>query len=274
MTSSLNLAHLLREEDQKDKDSYGVRTFNTWDQPDNPDDWWGLEGIEHESWVKDVHNKFVGERCFLIGSGPSLASQLPLLHHLGDEYTFTCNRLRQWDKVPFKPFVHSVTEPGPLIDYGKGIQSMYDFPEAQNKVVAIWWKAEIPGWLWLPKAPDDIQIRWQGFFGCGDELPPIPSGWASPLTISQLAAWMGFSEFYMLGCDTTQVGQAWDVEKGNTKIPRSINSTLECFDRARMTLERNSRKMLDCTPGGRINQEGVLEYVPLEEVLGVGSTEG
>ena len=258
---AINLRHLITDENRRDSDEIGIRAFSNWDQPDEPKDWWGLEDLEHEDWVADVHNKFVGQRCFLMGSGPSLADQLPLLPKMADEYTFTCNRLRLWKEVPFRPFLHAVTEPGPLVNYGEAIQPLYDFPQAQNKVIAIWWKPEVPGWLWLPKAPDDIQMRWQGFFGCGDELPPIPTGWASPLTISQLAAWMGFSELYFLGVDTTQEGQAWDKEKGTTKNIRSIRSTLESFDRARMTLERHGRKVFDCTTGGRVNQEGILEYV-------------
>ena len=268
MNKPLDLRHLLDEADMTITQDAGIRAFTMWDQPESAEDRWGMENFENLPWVKDVHNSHVGERCFLIGSGPSIIDQLPLLHKLSDEYTFTCNRLRKWDAVPFRPFIHCVTEPGPVFNFGSAIHPFYDFPGAQNKVVAMWWKIEAPGWLWLPKASDDIQIRWQGFFGCGDDLPPIPSGWASPLTISQLAAWMGFSEMYVLGCDLTDMGQAWDRENGTTKNKRSVRSTLECFDRARMTLESHGRKMVDCTPGGQANVQGVLEYVPLEEVLG------
>ena len=269
MTQKLiDLRHIVSSRDDFDKDEAGLRAFDMWEQPESPEEWFGLEGMEHEQWVHDVHNKFVGERCFLIGSGPSLIDQLPLLDKLGDEYTFTCNRLRFWKEIPFKPFVHTVTEPGPLINYGEGIQAPYDFPEAQNKVICIWWKATVPGWLWLPKAPDDVQMRWQGPQGFDETLAPLTTGWASPLTISQLAAWMGFSEFYFLGCDTTQEGQAWDRENGTTKNKRSIRSTLECFDRFRMTAERNGREVYDCSTGGTVNREGILKYAPLEEVLG------
>ena len=80
---------------------------------------------------------------------------------------------------------------------------------------------------------------------------------------------MGYTEFYFLGVDTTQEGQAWDEKNGRTTYPRSILSILECFDRAKCQIEKAGRKIYDCTPGGRINQEGVLEYRALEDVLGV-----
>ena len=265
MERLINLDHLLKGE--KPRKDQGIRSFSNWDYPDDPHDNWGLEGMAMPQWVLNSHNTMVGERAFIFGSGPSIIEQEPLLNHMQHEYTWTCNRIRKWENLPFTPFVHCITEPGPLVNYGQFVASVYDFPGAQNKISAIWWKVTAPGWLWLPKAPDDIQIRWQGFFGCGDYLPPIPSGWASPLTISQLVAWMGYSELYYLGIDTTQVGQAWDREKGTTKEPRSILSTLECFDRARMTLQAAGRKVYDCTPGGRVNQEGVLEYRDLKEVL-------
>tara|TARA_Y100000310_G_scaffold328688_1_gene397223 strand:- start:1297 stop:1545 length:249 start_codon:yes stop_codon:yes gene_type:complete len=80
---------------------------------------------------------------------------------------------------------------------------------------------------------------------------------------------MGYTELYYLGVDTTQEGQAWDPERGRTREPRSIRSILECADRARVQIETAGRHIYDLTPGGRLNQEGVLPYLPLEEVLGV-----
>ena len=96
-----------------------------------------------------------------------------------------------------------------------------------------------------------------GWRGGGDE----------GVSIAELAAWMGFRTFNFLGCDTTQKGQAWDVEKGRTMQARNIRSILECFDRARIDIQLAGAEIWDCTPGGRLNQEGVLAYKPLEEAL-------
>lgn len=243
-----------------------LRTFDTFDAfQGTPEDYWGMP-IEMPEWLEQVHNARSG-RTFMVGSGPSLTRELPHLSKLNDEFTFSVNRLRQWKDLPFTPGVHGVAEPGPILDWGRQIGSIYDFPEAHVRIAVNWWPVTAPGWLWVPKAPDDIQMRWEGFFGLGDTLPPLPTGWASPLTMAQVAAWFGFREFYFLGCDTTQVGQAWDITKGRTAEVRNIRSILECYERARRDIERAGGKVYDCSHGGRLNQEGVLEYVELGDVL-------
>jgi hypothetical protein len=227
---------------------------------------WGME-ITMPSWLDEVHNTKSG-RVFYFGSGPSLVTQLPLLEAMVDEETWTVNRLSKWKELPFTPMHHCIAEPGPVLRWGQTINNLYAFPGAVNHIAVHWNSVTAPNWLWCPKAPDDIQMRWEGFYGLGNTLPPLPTGWASPLTTAQLGAWMGYTEFYFLGIDTTQMGQAWDAEQGRTTYPRNIRSILECFDRARTDIEQAGRKVYDCTPEGRINQEGVLEYVELGDVLG------
>lgn len=256
--------NLLRE--RTVQESFSIRAFSNWlIGAENPEDNWGLE-YDEPKWIQETHNRHQG-RCFLCGTGPSLATQLELLRRMKEEYVFTCNRMKLWGDFPVQPFVHCVTEPQPFLEWGQHIVPIYDNPAAMNRIGCTWWPVRVPGWLWLPKAPEEIQIRWQGFQGFSDRFCPLPTGWASPLTISQLAAWMGFREFYFLGIDTTQQGQAWDVKGGRTLQPRNIRSILECFDRARIDIELKGGKVYDCTPGGRVNQEGILPYVPLEDVL-------
>ena len=80
---------------------------------------------------------------------------------------------------------------------------------------------------------------------------------------------MGYREFVMCGVDTTQVGQAWDVEQGRTARERNIRSILECFERARTDIELHGATIVDATPGGLINKEGILPYRSLEDILEV-----
>lgn len=245
----------------------GMRLWNGLDdQPAVENNWNGT--ITQPEWVIKAHNTRNG-RCFILGTGPSLVQQTALLPRLKDEQTWTVNRAYRFaDQLGFKPTHHIISEPGPVLDWGRCIHPVFEFPGALNRIAIHWFPCNIPGWLWCAKAGDDVQIRWQGFMGLGPTLPPLPSGWASPLTCAQLAAWLGYSEFYFLGIDTTQVGQAWDVERGRTAQERSIYSILECFERAAHQIKKAGRKIYDCTPGGRVNKEGVLEYIPLEEVLG------
>lgn len=221
--------------------------------------------LSQPDWIIKAHNTRSG-RIFMFGSGPSLAKQRDLMPLMQEEQTWTVNRFGKW-KPPFIPTHHSVAEPAPIMGDGKYVLPQYDFPKAQNRIAVSWWPVIAPGWLWVAKATDEIQMRWEGFQGLGEYLPPIATGWASPLTCSQVAAWLGYTEFYFLGIDTTQVGQAWDVETGRTTFPRSIRSICDSFARARAEIEKAGRTIIDCTPGGLINQEGILEYRDLAEVL-------
>lgn len=224
--------------------------------------------LQQPQWILDAHNTHTG-RIFIVGSGPSLRGQLDTLRHLEGEYVWSVNRLSHWEDFPVTPSHHSVTEPGPIGGWGKYVLPEYDYPAVKNRIAVHWVPVTAPGWLWVAKAPDEIQIRWEGFFGLGDHLPPLPSGWASPLTSCQVAAWLGFTEFYFLGIDNTQEGQAWDPIYGRTARPRSIISVEESFDRACHQIEKAGRRIVDCTPGGGINKRGILPYEPLEAVLGI-----
>jgi hypothetical protein len=266
----IQLKELVKEEMSRDPMSTrifdGVNGFQG-----TPEDYWGMP-LELPQWLQDAHNRKSG-RCFIFGTGPSLVEQKHLLHHMQQEETWTVNRMRHWEGLPFTPTVHCIAEPGPVMEWGRAINHVYDFPEALNRIAVNWWPVTAPGWLWCPKAPDDIQCRWEGYFGTGDFLPPIPTAWASPLTVGQVALWMGYTEIYLLGCDTSQEGQAWDPVAGRTARERNIRSILECAERAGRDVKRSGRKLMDCTPGGRLNREGALEYIPLEDVLEVTKKE-
>jgi hypothetical protein len=42
---------------------------------------------------------------------------------------------------------------------------------------------------------------------------------------------------------------------------------MECVERVRRDIEHAGRQIYDCSSGGRLNEEGILEYRALEEVL-------
>jgi hypothetical protein len=249
------------------QDSMSVRVFTAFEYQGTPDTNWDMK-IEIPQWIHDVHNTRSG-KCFIFGTGPSVVKEIDLLPKMVDEDTWTVNRMRLWGDLPFVPTHHVVAEPGPILNWGRQIHDRYDFPEALNRIAINWWEVSAPGWLWCPKAPDDIQMRWEGFFGLSDRFTPLPTGWASPLTAAQLACWMGHTEIYFLGIDTTQVGQVWDIEQGRTAQPRNIRSIMECFDRARADIQLSGRQVYDCSKGGRVNQEGALPFKSLEEALGL-----
>ena len=256
-----------RKGEIKVEDTMVMRCFDMLRHLPKPEDCWDMN-LEQPQWILDAHNTCQG-RIFMFGTGPSLVSQSHLLPLMEHEATWTVNRMAQWD-LPFTPLFHGVAEPAPIIGWGGQVNPTYDYPKVKNRIAVNWWKVTAPGWRWVAKAPDDVQVRWHGVFGLGDTLPPIPTAWASPLTLTQVALWLGFTQIYILGCDTTQQGQAWDVDKGRTTEPRNIRSIVECADRMKFEIWKAGREIWDCTPGGRLNEEGALPYKSLEEVLDAG----
>ena len=95
-------------------ETMGIRAFSNLNIGDDPLDNWGMD-IEMPEWLCRVHNTFEGKRCFLFGTGPSLIDQLPLFSNMNNEHTFTCNRIKLWKELPFTPWLHAVTEPGPFL---------------------------------------------------------------------------------------------------------------------------------------------------------------
>lgn len=84
-----------------------------------------------------------------------------------------------------------------------------------------------------------------------------------PLAMVQVAKMLGFEEFYLLGCESTQEGEVYDLKRRRTMHAHGIER--QYFATAKDVL-------VDCTPGGLLAKErgGPLRYRDLNEVLGIG----
>jgi hypothetical protein len=225
-----------------------------------------------------------------MGTGPSLIEQWSLLNDLKNEATMGCNTMVEWSELPFTPTYY-------------GISDLYEQRDIDLLANQIWpgtqaFNVQWPGYYnnprfdWVEKAHDSHQVRGDGMVGLGDELPPIPTGRTTPLTLLQLAAWMGYREFYLLGMEQTR-GYCHDVDavvggasRRGTPFPLDKNpkyriAIRQCAKRIREDIEAAGGQVYDCSPGGLLNHTGkdvhqglppmapVLEYKPLEEVLNV-----
>jgi hypothetical protein len=239
--------------------------------------------------INYLHNTGSG-RIFILGTGPSLLEQMPLLKHLKDEATFACNTLLQWPELPFVPTYYGI---GDIYDKDD-IDKLASFVPDKTCAFNVQWPNNYnnPRFTYVEKAHDSFQMRSYGFVGLGDELPAIPTGRTTPLTLAQIAAWIGYREFYLLGMEQTRGychdpeamvsgaskrGAAFPIDKN----PRYRISIQHCARRMRQDLEEIGGSVTDCSPGGLLNHTGrqihqglppignVLEYKPLEEVLSV-----
>lgn len=244
---------------------------------------------DHPQSVLDLHNTQSG-RIFILGTGPSLLKQD--LSKLKDEATFCCNTMPLWEKLPFTPTYYGITD-------------IYE-EETVDKWARLMWYGTIafnvqwPGFynnkrfIHVEKAHDSHQFRAEGITGLDDILRPLRTGRTTPLTLVQLALWMGYREIYFLGIEQTR-GYCHDpkavvsgASKRKNDFPLDKNpkyriAVKQCAERMRNDIEEAGGEVYDCSTGGLLNITGkgihtlqtgqaygnILEYRDLAEVLDV-----
>lgn len=161
---------------------------------------------------KDAH---FGQRCFILGNGPSLNNTN--LEFLADETVFACNAIYLlFDRIDWRPTYYTCVDSRVLPDQAAAIAQMLD----SNPAMTGFFPAEIqehtgrkrryPTRTVLPSRPNRFYFR--EVFGSLDNLPDsmfsndITEGVIQPHTVTitmlQIAAFMGFQEIYLVGCDT------------------------------------------------------------------------
>ena len=212
-----------------------------------------------------LHNTKQGERLFLVGNGASLLDDADLLEGLQGEDTWTCNGFMHWEERPFEPTYFALSEERHINRHG--IPPYLGHPEFKAQRYAIhWYKIRKKPFQWISKAPE-VTVMEAGMAGLDDELPPLPTPFCTQFYGIQLGAWMGYEEFYLLGNEFNKNGYAWDPTLQRNFEERNGVRVEKSSAIIKIMLERAGRKIIDCTPGGRLNEKGILPFRPLSEVL-------
>ena len=201
----------------------------------------------------------------MVGTGPSLQQQLPLLKHLSNEDTFGCNSLILWKDLPFRPTFYGYGEsPWHTIERLSALVS-----NSTNFQFHVWpyEMQQLPRSVtWVNVVSRRTSITEHGFVGLNDKFAPLHFGYTSPLTLAQIAAWIGYQEIYFLGIDLTAVGQLYDPSFD--RVGRASQSViLHNFERATADMKACGRSMYDCTPNGPLSSNGILEHVELSTLF-------
>lgn len=157
---------------------------------------------EDEAFLNATRNRYLGQRCFVLGNGPSLrVSDLELLR---DEVTFAANKIYLcFDETNWRPTYYSVED---LLVARNNMAEIMSV-EGTTKIFP---HHMLP---LLPRRPNHHYARW---------LPPADNRsphrefstdlakgicWGSTITYSlmQMAVHMGFREIYILGLDHSYV---------------------------------------------------------------------
>jgi hypothetical protein len=232
-------------------------------------------------YFKVIKNSKIGERCFIIGNGPSLtAEDLDLIK---GEFSFAFNRIYNiYNKTNWRPTYYMVVdrsisttlcknkcfdlEAEKVFLLGKKVSQHL---KGKNDVQEIINYGKQPLRL-REYVPEMLSENVEDFF--------TPS---SSVTIDafELAFYMGFSEIYLLGVDNNFV---IEIDKyGNKTInnsiqphfkedsesviyPSCIDSLTQSFELCKRYADSHGVKVYNCTRGGKLE---VFQRKQLEDVL-------
>ena len=218
---------------------------------------------------REYKGNFSG-RIFLAGNGPSLLrltrGQLTALRK---EHIFVGSRFYEWDKPTFKPSFYIVTEAQQATTW---LDGRHLLPKAAIARFWVEWQPPPQGWVGIPKPPSHAHdVLNYGLFGglegeCQNGIDPgkphLHHGKCTPLAMLQVAKMLGFTEYYLIGCEGTPEGEVYNLQRQRTMHAPGIE---------RQYFATAADVLTDCTLGGTLatDRGGPLSYRPLDEVLGI-----
>jgi hypothetical protein len=218
--------------------------------------------------LKSYINKHKGERCFVIGTGPSLNKTK--MHLLTNEILFGVNTLyRGYKKFGIECQYYGVSDDKVWKTHHKEIlklnTTLFIAGKAEISYMALK-QSELPhictiipvkenGIMWVEKSfPDDLS---NGFY------------WGNTVVIDvclQLAFLMGFLKVYLVGCDQDYSGaHRFDGLRTENVIDEhrfKYNNT--SFEVCKKAYKEAGREIINCTEGGKLD---VFKRKLLEEVI-------
>ena len=151
--------------------------------------------------LKNLKDKHLGERCFIVATGPSLV--IEDLEKLRNEITFSMNSIfLSFDETKWRPNYYGIQFP----EFYQKYKNEIDHLDVETKLFGDVISKQI-------KIPDDYYIyplnmlnhnwahkKYHSKFS-DDAFKVVYSGYTISYSLIQLAVYMGFKEIYLIGVD-------------------------------------------------------------------------
>lgn len=217
---------------------------------------------------KGIHQ---GERCFIIGNGPSLTAQD--LDLIKDEKSFSCNKIYYiTDKTKWQPYYYAVNDRGFVRD---DFDNIINKVKAKAKFVGIEFEKEFA----KPYLDSDVIILREKTIL--EKMKPkwhldiddyICSGHTVTFIMVQIAIYMGFTEIYFLGQDCSYfatyenggVGQNHFYKSNHVLAKADADYMFLAFESIKEMAEEQNVKIYNATRGGKLE---MFHRVKLEDVV-------
>lgn len=244
-----------------------------------------------DSWylktLKGIHS---GERCFVIGNGPSLRASD--LDKLKDSYTFAANRIYEiFDQTEWRPtnylivdmdFLHEVYDN--LRNYNLGHMFIrIDKCETSDEKKSLDYPIEKMTRIILDDNDTYYKVyqnRWNqtASYISEDISDHFSNGWTVTFAAIQLAIYMGFTDIYLLGVDfnysvlydkdgmphNVEDGQDYFTGKKYANVVFNYNSMLHAYKIAREYCDNHNIHIKNATRGGKLE---VFERVDFDSLF-------
>lgn len=180
---------------------------------------------ENEKQLRSYKDKYKGKRIFIVCNGPSLKPKdLDRIYENGD-YSFGCNRIHYiFPKTKWRPSFYTMMDIGPLSDRMQLIKSI-GIERKFFRIDTYTNLRKIDTSYNLLKTIDRPYLLQHPMFSddCAKRIFFIET---TTYCMIQLAAYMGFSEIYIIGCDNNY---SINKQKDGTIVKTGGHSYFEGF---------------------------------------------
>lgn len=220
--------------------------------------------------LANYKNKYTGQRCFLIGNGPSLHAEdlTKLCEH--SEITFAFNRIYNiFDETPWRPDFYISQDEKMLSGCMDTVKSL-ELPVKLIPIQLKWYHGiDIPDAQYFNISGQEAEHPDDFYFSDSIDHEIFNSSTVM-YTAAQLAAYMGFAEIYLIGVDHHfQISQnnkgeiivdksvkdyfsdKYNEDKANLYIPNTEKSTLTYIAMKQQCSQRGIQ-VYNATRGGRL----------------------
>jgi hypothetical protein len=242
--------------------------------------------------LRQLKNRFKGEKCFIIGNGPSIKkTDLSLLKR---EYTFGLNRIYlNYENMGFEPTFYCAVNSNVIDQFHADIDKLNSIKFissiAEGKLTNLWntflvkslVPRDTPGTLKTIKndISNGIHSTWdKRHFNLNFETCSWHEGWTVTYCALQVAYYMGFSTIFLVGVDhkfvssgipnksTVAIGEDDNhfhpdyFSNGTIWQFPDLQRSEESFKIAKRVFERDGRKIFDATIDGHLNIFPKIDY--------------
>ena len=224
--------------------------------------------------IKKFHNKFDGQRCFIVAMGPSLT--IEDLKSLKNEITFGMNSLcKIYKDTEFRPTFYGIQD---SLVYNELKTFIHDEYDSRDNVfisdrITRRFKDFNREWNVFPlNYSYNAYNRWfKDIFKVkisNDIYKTVYDGFSITISLLQIAMYMGFKEIYLIGADCNFIRDNLHFVNYENSVDVTLDTAAERnlagYYAVKSYADNNGIKIYNTTRGGKLE---IFERVNLDEII-------